>query len=383
MRIGFIEDTPLHGGTQIWVVEAAKVFIGKGHDVTVLAPHDTWVSNECKKTGAKVVTYDYEKVIDEPAGEMQIWGDALKDCDVAVCTVHPPRKGFHCSVFGTKVIKHFNLPTILVPKTGTIVPEYKKEFYFSDPCINTHVITITDFARRYLIEEYGLPEEKVDLIYQGTDISSFTPSEGITDKAKELYPLFKNSYPVIGCVGSFERRKGQSVLFEALKKIIAGPFPDIHLMIVGDGPDEEMLKRKRIDMNLENNITFFPFTREPVYIYGRMDILALPSLYKEGLPNVLLEAMAMGIPVVASKMAGVPELVLDGETGYMVEPGQVDQLSEGLIKLASDKGNLKKIGDEARRYVISNFDKRKQFNVFLGFFEKLKKMSENRKIELR
>ena len=83
----------------------------------------------CKDTAAKVVGYDYDAVVAEDDENIAIWSDALKDCDVAICTVHPPRDSFHCSVFAAKCIKQNRLKTILVPKTGTIVPEYKREFY--------------------------------------------------------------------------------------------------------------------------------------------------------------------------------------------------------------------------------------------------------------
>lgn len=378
MRICFIEDTPLHGGTQIWVTEATEEFIKKGHDITIIAPENSWITNECKKKGAKIVPYNYTDIIKGGEKELNIWGEGLSDCDVAVCTIHPPREDFHCSVFGARAIKSFDLDTILIPKTGTIVPEYSREFYLPDPEINSHVITITDFTRKYLIKNYNIPPDGIELIYQGTDISSFNPSENINMKAEKIYSVPKNSFPVIGCVGSFEHRKGQPVLLEALKKMIDGPFPGVHLLMVGDGPDEEMLKQKTAELGLTKNITFFPFTREPVYIYGRINILTLPSLYKEGLPNVLLEAMAMGIPVVASDLAGVPELVLDGKTGFKTIPGDVNSLFEKLVKLASDPDGLKAIGAAAKKFVTSDFDKGKQFNIFLEFFSGLKNKSLNR-----
>jgi len=312
MHIGFIEDTNLHGGTQIWVTEAAKDFLSKGHDVTVLTSKSGWVADVCKDTAATVVTYDYDAVVAEDDENIAIWADAMKDCDVMVCTVHPPRGSFHCSVFAAKCIKQNGLKTILMPKTGTIVPEYKREFYQPDDDINCRVISITDFTRDALIETYNIDGAKVDLVYQGTEVELFTPDSQRKAAAKERYPLPQDSWPVLGSVGSFEHRKGQVVLLEALSKIIEDKFPNAHLMLVGDGPDEAMLKQKTKEMKLENNVTFFPFTNEPVYIFEVLDILTLPSLYKEGLPNVLLEAMPMGVPVVASRMAGVPEIVKDG-----------------------------------------------------------------------
>ena len=124
-------------------------------------------------------------------------------------------------------------------------------------------------------------------------------------------------------------------------------------------------------MNLESNVSFFPFTREPMYVFERIDILVLSSLYKEGLPNVLLEAMSMKTPVISSKMAGVPEIVKDGETGFMVEPGKSDQLAEAIHKLWADQDVYKKMSESGRKLMESKFDKVVQFNQFLKYFHRI------------
>jgi len=372
MRVCFLEDTKLHGGTQIWVTEAACVFLKSGIDVSILSPIDGYVAEKCAEIGADVFTYDFEGVISKSEFFREIWKTALEDSDVAVCTVHPPRNGFHCSVFAAEVIDEFNLKTILIPKTGTIVPEYKREFYKPDQDINYNVISITDFTRRYLIDEYKIPEEKVELIYQGTEIDKFTRSEEQQKEAQKRYKLPENASPVLGSVGSFEERKGQMLLLESIAKI-KSVLPDVHLMLVGDGPDEEKLKERVKEMNLQNNVSFFHFTSEPHYIFEILDILVLSSLYKEGLPNVILEAMSMELPVVSSRLAGVPEVVIDGETGYMTEPGNADDIANAVEKIFNDKDGYKRMAMNARKLMEDKFDKKHQFTAFAEFFRKISK----------
>jgi len=154
MNIGFIEDTHFRGGTQIWVTEANRYFLERGETVTVLAPDGSWVANECRNDGANVATYDYDHVVAKEESNREIWAEALSICDVAVCTVHPPRYSFHCSVFAGQCIKEYGLNTVLIPKTGTIVPTYKREFYLPNESIRSTVIAITDFTRKYLLETY-------------------------------------------------------------------------------------------------------------------------------------------------------------------------------------------------------------------------------------
>lgn len=371
MNIGFIEDTPLRGGTQIWVTEAAQYFLNKGENVILLAPEGSWIAEICNQVGVDVHTYDYDKVVSEDAESKKIWTETLKLCDVAICTVHPPRQGFHCSVFAGTCIKDAGLETILIPKSGTIVPDYLREFYVPYENIPLKVIAITEFTRNYMLDTYKIPAETTELIYQGTEVELFTPNADRKKEAFKRYVLPKNAFPVIGCIGTYEERKGQTVLLESMKDLVNGALPNAHLVLVGEGPDELMLKEKVKEFGLSDNVSFFEFTREPVYIFERIDILVLASLYKEGLPNVLLEAMSMAIPVVSSRMAGVPEVVKNGETGFMVEPGNKDELSAAIVNLCSDVAVLKQIGKNGRRMMEEKFDKRVQFAEFLQYFHKI------------
>lgn len=371
MHICFIEDTHLHGGTQIWVTEAAQAFIARGEEVTILAPTGSWVAKKCADVGVRIVTYDWDEVVLQTNKHVQTWIEALDGCDVAICTVHPPRDGFHCSVFAARSIKAGKLNTFLIPKTGTIVPEYLREFYLPDETINVSIIAIARFTQQYLIESYEIPADKTVLIYQGTDVARFQSTEAGKREAKKRYPLPSNASPILASVGSFEHRKGHPILFEAISKLAAGHWPDIHLMMVGDGPDEQALRDKVNELAIKGNVSFFPFTTEPQYVFERIDITVLPSLYKEGLPNVLLESMSMGVPVVSSNLGGVPEIVVNGETGFIVEPGNSDQLIDAIQELWDNRSNYMRMKKNARSLIVDRFDKERQFDRFLEHFRRL------------
>lgn len=369
MHIGFIEDTHLHGGTQIWVTEANRAFLESGAQVTVLAPQGSWVIEQCKQTAAKLATYDWDEVVHEEPEHIKIWAEALGECDVAVCTVHPPREGFHCSVFAARCIREEELKTHLVPKTGTIVPSYLREFYLPDENIRSSVIAIADFTRRYLIEHYGIPSEIVRLIYQGTDIQLLQSTAAGKKEALRRYPLPQDASPILAYAGSFEHRKGLPVLLNAVFKLATGALPAVHLMLVGDGPDEAALRERVRDMGIDAHVSFFPFTQEPKFIFERANVTVLSSLYKEGLPNILLESMAMGKPVVATNLGGVPEIVVDGETGYQVDIEDSEQLANAVQKLWSDQKAYMRMSKNARALMEQHFDKQRQFKRFLEAFE--------------
>lgn len=372
MHIGFIEDTMLRGGTQIWVVEAVKNFIKKGEDVTVIQPEGSFVANACRRVGARVFTYCFEDISKHPNKYQNAWMNELAPCDVAVVTVHPPREGFHSSVFAEKCIREGQLDTVLLPKTGSIVPWYKREYYQIDSGVKSRVICSNRFAKKYLEDVYKIPPEKIMVLYQGTEVNRFTPTLASEVEAKYRCPLTQSVGPILGSVGAMEHRKGQVILLQAVKHLHDNhKLPNIHLMFVGEGPDEKKLKAVTRAYGLDPYVSFFPYTRDPKYIFDRIDILALPSLYKEGLPNVLLEAMSMKVPVIATNIAGIPEVVFNNETGLLVEPGNVKQLSEAIEKLWESPDMRKSMGVKSRQLIQKKMDKQRQFDSFLHYFKKV------------
>lgn len=146
----------------------------------------------------------------------------------------------------------------------------------------------------------------------------------------------------------------------------------VYLMMVGDGPDEAMLKEKVQSLGIQQSVSFFPFTSEPKYVFERIDVTVLPSLYKEGLPNVLLESMGMGVPVVSSNIGGVPEIVINGETGYMVEPGNRSALAFAIEKIWANQNNYQEMKVKTRKLIENQFDKATQFERFISHFRSLK-----------
>ena len=98
----------------------------------------------------------------------------------------------------------------------------------------------------------------------------------------------------------------------------------------------------------------------------------LPSLHKEGLPNVLLESMSMGIPVVSSDIGGVSEIIIDGKTGYMVEPGNKSALADAINEVWVNQADYQEMKVNARKLIVDRFDKVTQFESFISHFHTLK-----------
>ncbi len=162
--------------------------------------------------------------------------------------------------------------------------------------------------------------------------------------------------PHIVCVGRLVKLKGQALLLEAFAELcrrgLAGT-----LTLVGDGPSRAELERLARHLGISERVTFTGAVGQDELrsIYRSADAFCLPSM-AEGLPVVLMEAMAFEVPVVTTQIMGIPELVEDGRTGLLVAPGRTDALVEALERLLSDQPLRERLGREGRRKVLAEYD---------------------------
>jgi glycosyltransferase involved in cell wall biosynthesis len=174
----------------------------------------------------------------------------------------------------------------------------------------------------------------------------------------------------IVCVGRLSPEKGQHGLFEAFAKLREA-HTDVQLRLVGDGPDRASLEAHATHLGIADAVTFagrLP-EEETLAEIARSDLLVLPS-FMEGLPIVLMEAMALGVPVVASQVAGIPELVEHGSTGLLFEPSNWADLAAKIERLLSDEQLYASIAANAPAKVKEEFDTRKSAARLSELFER-------------
>jgi glycosyltransferase involved in cell wall biosynthesis len=192
-----------------------------------------------------------------------------------------------------------------------------------------------------ILIKLGLPKEKCFLPKFGVDTEMFFPiTEVRPNDSSEIILLF---------VGSLISRKGLHDLIDALAD---KSLSKIRLIVVGDGPDRQELEQRSIDrgINMRTEWKGLQSPREVARLMRSADIVCLPS-YMEGRPNVVNEAMASGVPVVATRIGGIPDMVAEGETAYLFDPGDVKGLRECLLKLASDECLRSRMGKAGYDFV--------------------------------
>lgn len=209
------------------------------------------------------------------------------------------------------------------------------------------VVAISDFARSQLLSLLPTNQwDKVRVVRCGIDIASFAP-RGASHEAGHLRILY---------VGTLIPRKGQPVLLEALSAL-GRHNVEARLTLVGQGPERPALERLAQRLGVSDRVTFtggldHDRVREQ---YVLADVFCLPS-FAEGVPVVLMEAMATGLPVVTTRIAGISELVEDGVHGFLARPGRADDLEQALAHLAADPALGRRMGESGRAKVERDHD---------------------------
>jgi len=206
--------------------------------------------------------------------------------------------------------------------------------------------------------ELGIPEEKIEVIPNGVDMEKFR----IIDQEEARKELgLPQDRQIVLFAGYLRPRKGLQYLIEAIPKLVkdhsegkdGGSGDGPLFLILGEGEQRAELERKITEYHLENNVRLMglmPHDRMP-YFVNAMDCLVLPT-QKEGRPNVVIEAMAVEKPVVASAVSGIPELMVEGQTGYLIPPRDIPEIEESLGKILADPEKAKKMGVAGRERIL-------------------------------
>lgn len=226
-----------------------------------------------------------------------------------------------------------------------------------------HAVTVSDYNLAYLREQYGNDARNVTRLYNGIDLHKFA-----------YQPCSDNTSAHILAVGRLVEKKGFPLLIEALR-ILKQRNLDFRCTLIGDGPLRDALQQQVQQAGLETQVAM-PGLRPQSAIISAMrsaTLLAAPCIISEegdrdGLPTVLLEAMALGTPVISSAVAGIPELVINHETGLCIPPGDAFALADAIAQLLGDAAQRQTLSQQARQLIEREFDIERNAAVLRNIF---------------
>jgi glycosyltransferase involved in cell wall biosynthesis len=215
------------------------------------------------------------------------------------------------------------------------------------------------------LQEGGVKPGKVFVVHNSVD-----PDRLAEEAAHAARPDLPEASVLVGTLGRLEPVKGLDVLFDAVP-LVAGQHPDARFVIAGEGPESENLQmRVATDPVLSKRVEMLGFVPNAPALLDALDVYCLPSR-SEGFNTTILEAMALGVPVVATDVGGTREAVEDGVTGRLVPPGDAEALAKALGDLLGDAVLRERLADEARLRVEAQFTVSTMVAKTLAIYERL------------
>jgi len=221
------------------------------------------------------------------------------------------------------------------------------------PCWGRKVIAISAPVHRHLADDFKVSRERIILIRHGIDLKRFLVRSSQEKTALRRFWSIPESKKVIGHIGRLSSVKGQ-IYFLMAARALLGRRKDVQFLLIGDGPERAALRAFIEDEGLAPCVRLVASTKDTSLALSLMDVFVMPSI-EEGLGLSVLEAQAQGVPVVASRVGGLRDIVQDGVTGRLVPSRDAAALAAAIEDLLADAGASKRMAQEARTKVQSEF----------------------------
>ncbi|MBU1863221.1 MAG: glycosyltransferase family 4 protein [Candidatus Omnitrophica bacterium] len=319
--------------------------------------------------------------IDELQRELNLWKDTIaflrlysiiKKEKFDIVHTHSSKAGivgrWAAWIAGTKYIVHTPHGHIFYGYFGTVVTKVFIYIERLTGLITDKIITLTQIGKEDHIRFKIARAEKFIPIYSGIEVSRFrnTHVDPLLIRKKMHIPP---DTPVIGTVSRLTYIKGNAFLIDALSLVIQ-TYPQTLLLVIGDGEERNSLEDKVQQLGLVDNVRFLGFRDDVFELLHALDIFVLASL-NEGLGKAILEAMACGKPVIASRTGGVPEVVRDGVTGILVPPGDSESLARTLLSLMGNKEKAQELGMKGKEMVSDVFSVKRMIENIDDVYKRL------------
>ncbi|HCG76369.1 MAG: hypothetical protein CO162_02405 [bacterium (Candidatus Ratteibacteria) CG_4_9_14_3_um_filter_41_21] len=267
--------------------------------------------------------------------------------------------GYFATTIGRIAARISGIP-ILVTHLHTTHYNLKLRNIIVDKILNLFtqkIICVSEAVKKSFIDTEDGAKGKFIVIYNGIDKKKYTLHQ--LDDRREIITTVSSLYP----------HKGHTHLLKAMKEVLTS-FPRVRFWIVGEGPLKEKLKKEAINLEISSQVSFLGKRKDIPEILSQSVLFVLPSL-REGLPLTILEAIAVGLPVIATEVGGIPEAVIDKETGFLVPPENAEALAEAIINLLKNPKMMEEMGQKGRKIFEEKFTTQIMIGKLENLYQKL------------
>lgn len=375
-RIKVLEliDKPSLGGGQVHLLSLARNLDQGRFEVLVCAGGEGPLEEEVKRAGLEFIPLAFGK---KHAGKaIREIAKIVREKQIDIVHTHGGVAGYSgrraAARAGTRVILHtlhgihyLHYRNPFLKRLGILL-----ERRFSRLTDAVIFVSEADFGRG--VEHKLAPPEKMRLIRNGVDMDGPANGEAWARKLEELKAKLRLFPPVVGTVARLHRQKGIPYFLGAAEDVHRRR-PDVKFVVVGGGPLEKSFRRRVARMSIGRVFLFLGERGDAREIMSLFDVFVLASLW-EGLPLVLIEAAALGKPIVASDIEGVREVIRNGETGILVPPRRPIELGRAVVRLVDDAAAARALGERAKKEIPPRFALRDMVgsiqSLYIELFEK-------------
>jgi glycosyltransferase involved in cell wall biosynthesis len=371
---------PHIGGIERVAVEQCKRLSNLGYQISVLTSK-THKQNECCLEGMKIFAYPVLSLAERvglpypiPSFKAyKIFAEVISKSDIVHVHGHP----YISSCIASKVAKKYKRPLILTQHNTFVdfrswlnIVEHLNDWFVGSIVLKNadKVITVSRKTMEYVLK-LRADKSKISVIYNGVDQNFFHPMDKEESRGKLSLP--ENKIMIL-TVRRLVYKNGLDTLIESAS-ILARDIPNLLFVVVGNGSDRRFITNRIKQLGVNGNFKLTGFVPEkllPLY-YNAADYFVLPSSSGEGLPMVLLEAMACGLPVIATKVGGIPEIIRDMMNGVLVPPRNKEALAQTILKLLSLKEESEAIRIRNRKIVEDKFNWDKNLRQLIKVYEEI------------
>jgi len=352
-RIALICFSRSLGGLELTTLRLAKAIRDRATDSLVIVPPSSPLEQRARQSGLTI----------EAAEPLFKYGDLLttvrlgrilreRRIDIAILM---QSKDIHLAALASMVAKDTKLVFYQQMDSGYNKRDLVHTWLYSKL---SHWVTLTGGMKKNVVAFTRVPAQKISVVPLGIDIDGFNPARYSKSNARAFFKLPDKAL-LVGVVGRLDPQKGQEIVLRAIPSV-GRKLPRAHFVLAGDETAGERGYKAHLQtvcrqLGIEKRVTFLPFTEDVPRLLAALDVFVLPS-FSETYGLVIIEAMAMQRPVIATNAGGVPEIVAGDKTGLLVEPRDVASTSNALIRLLKNPSLRLSLGRAARKDALKRYD---------------------------
>jgi glycosyltransferase involved in cell wall biosynthesis len=364
MKIIISESTTAMGGQERAVLLHAESLCKRGHDLRLLLEPGSPISEMANRKGLPVEEVSMGRL--HYPGAIFAFRRILRRHRPQILHVNSSRDSWIGALASRLVprrprvvrTRHISLP---LNKNAATRLLYRH-------LLDLVIVTGGDLTRRALIERDGLDPARVAAFPIGVDLKEFNPGRPLHDLRTELG--LERDHRLVGLISYLRTYKGHEYFVQAAG-LLAGRLRDVTFLIIGEGPEEPLLRARIVARGLSRQVRMLGFREDLLDVFRSLDVFVMPSVEADTIPQVLMQALALGLPVVSTTVGSIPDVIQDGRNGFLVSPRDAPALADRIAKLLEDPALRAAMGTCGRVLIEREYSLERMVDRLEGVYRKV------------